>query len=270
VTTLALAIKKLAAAAPKVSSVIKTVTTSADVQRKLEVSEAQNNRDVGQVCLAICSALVAHALGREPNAPELAAFLDEAVGDPAFPARAHRLLGEAYKAASWRRRAFLASMLYGLSFRSLPDDERDRVDMAIERMMPGDVELLIRIDEGRKRVPRSPIPTMPVGPSNVFALISGRELRLSVTDHWIGDAAWEEALEDENSRADRVALTALEALGCVHIGESRSSSPSWNEHSLTITTVGELVIRAIEEVRPGLDAPDLSRHSRTDETRPAS
>lgn len=249
----------------KLVGVVREVERPAWLATRLRESGDQVNQDMIQMSFAVSRAFVAHALGHEPSSEEVDAFIAAAAGDAAFPARAHRLLGELKKASSARRRAFLAAALYGLQFSKLPDDERDRVDMAIERMMPGDVELLVRIDEGRKRPPRSPIPALQVGPSNVFALISGSELRISVTDHWKGDGLTEEVLRDETSRADLVALSALQSLGCVRLGERHSTidfsasggefySSSWIEYPLTITAVGELVIRAIEEMRPGLDA----------------
>jgi hypothetical protein len=140
--------------------------------------------------------------------------------------------------------------------------------MAIERMMPGDLELLTRIDEGRKRPPRLPIhPSIPVRPSKVFALINGGQLRLSVTDDWRSVVRTEDVIQDETSRADLVALAALQSLGCVRLGEREptidfgsavdlgSGATTWIDYPVMITPVGELVIQAIEEMRPGLEWP---------------
>ena len=264
-TELALVIKAIGTGR-KLVPVLREIDRPGWVAERLRASAEQVNQDMIQMTFAVCREFVAQALGRDPSSEDVDAFIASAAGDPTFPARAHRLLGELKKASSGRRRRFLASALYGLQFSKLPDDERDRVDMAIERMMPGDVELLVRIDEGRKRPPRKPIPEVPVGPSNVFALISGSEFRLSVTDHWQGDGLTEEFLHDETSRADLVALAALQSLGCVRLGERHSTidfssavdlgtdAATWIEHPVMITAVGELVIRAIEEMRPGLEA----------------
>jgi hypothetical protein len=70
---------------------------------RLKASVDQVNQDMTQVTFAICRAFVAHALGRDPSADEVDAFIASATGDPAFPARAHRLLGELRKDGStWR------------------------------------------------------------------------------------------------------------------------------------------------------------------------
>jgi len=261
VTTLALAIHKLLGAAPKVGSAIKAATSSRDLQERLEAAEAQNNRDVGQVCLAICRALVADGLGREPNGPEVTAFFEAAIGDPTFPARAHLFIGQMKKAASARRRAFLASMLFGLSFRSLPDDERDRVDMAVERMMPADVDLLVLIaikDEEATRDRPSETLRYHFGTSFVGALLKDIELRLVTSDDIEDGRFTDEVTEADRFRADRGAFASLVSLGCLDLGESKVLLGEWRAHQLAITPLGRLVIRAIEEVRPGLDTPDPS------------
>ncbi len=205
----------------KLMGVLREIERPGWLEERLRTSVEQVHQDMLQVTFAVCREFVAQALGRDPSSDDVDAFIASATGDPTFPARAHRLLGELKKAGSQRRRAFLASALYGLQFSKLPDDERDRVDMAIERMMPGDVELLVRIDEGRKRLPRKPLPEVTAQLSNVFALISGNALRLNATDHWDGDGLKDEVLLDKSYLADRVALAALESLGCVHVGESR-------------------------------------------------
>ncbi len=256
-TTLALAIKKLAATAPKLTSAIKTVTTSPDIQKKLEAAEAQNNRDVGQVCLAVCRALVARALGEEPDAPLVGAFLDEAVGDPGFPARAHRLLGEARKTGSWRRRAFLASTLYGLSFRSLADDERDRVDMAVERMMPADAELLsliLRKDEEAERSLNPETVNYFFGQSNVAAFLFGARLRLATTADWKQGGFTDDVISEDRFLGDRQALASLVSLGCIDLGSSKATKGEWQIHQIVITPLGALVIRALDEVAAGIAA----------------
>jgi hypothetical protein len=95
--------------------------------------------------------------------------------------------------------------------------------------------------------------------------MSGGELRLSVTDHWDGEGLKEAVLHDDDARADMAALAALQSLGCVRLAERGAETDFgqnielgddatvWIEYPLRITALGELVIRAIEEMRPGLE-----------------
>jgi hypothetical protein len=144
-------------------------------------------------------------------------------------------------------------MLFGLSFDVLPDDDRDRVDMAVERMMPPDVELLMLIAE-KRNTPPTHDPLKTGGKSNVFALINQRDLRLAVSDYGKGDGFPPEVLDEDRFRADRAALASLEAVGCIDRREKHGQQGDWAVYDLTITEVGYMVIRAIEEVRPGFTA----------------
>ena len=107
-STLVTAVKALLAA-PRIA---KAIDQSPDLRAQFAASIEQVEREMNQVCFAVCKAIVAHAVDREPTDAEVNRLIQDASNDPAFPHRAYRLLGEARKAASWRRRAFLASMVY--------------------------------------------------------------------------------------------------------------------------------------------------------------
>ena len=181
----------------------------------------------------------------------------EALEHPNAPFRFHRLLGEARKSASRRRRRFLASVAFGLEFSTIPDDERDRVDMVVERLVPEDVLLLLQIDQ-RNRNSR---PADQVDGPHIFqgtqvaALVHGINVRVACTDdqndtehdYGFGDPVF----TDDRFVVDQAAFASLVSLGCLDIGESKASQMPWEIHRLMITQVGRLVIGAIEQVRAG-------------------
>jgi hypothetical protein len=261
VSTLALAIKAILSA-PRA---LKALDQSSDLQARFDAAMAQVGRDTTQVSFAIARAFVAHATGREPSSEEVTAFLDHAMGDPAFPHRAYRLLGEVRKAASWRRRVFLASVLYGLPFSPLPDDERDRVDMAVERMMPADADLLttIRDKDLAERADRTDAMNAIFGTSNCVVLLRSGELRIATAAEWnpSHQRSWspfsDEVTDDPRFSADRAALASLEALGCLELGPDVMRIRDWRVHQKTITALGNLVLRALDDVRPGFAAQQV-------------
>ncbi len=260
-STLVAEIRALFTGAGTAVRIAKSVDSSAALQARVDEVVQEVHREVGQVSYAFCKASVAHALGREPSDDEVGMFMTAAVNDAAFPNRAYRLLGEAKKSADQRRRKFLAAMVFGHSFRVLPDDERDRVDMVVERMIPADVELLMRIAETLDRPP-PPGPTgfegRVMGQGNVVAFVRETDLRLVTHEYWNdSDSKFlPEAETDPKLIADRSALTALLSLDCVVLGQMLLGGDI--EHhgylvkSIRPTSLGYLVVRAIDEVRPGL------------------
>jgi hypothetical protein len=255
VSTLAAEIRALVTGARTVVGVVKRVDSSTSLQARFDEAVQEVHREVGQVSYAFCKAIVAHALGHEPSDDEVGAFMTAAVNDQAFPHRAYRLLGEARRSADRRRRQFLAAMLFGLSFKVLPDDERDRVDMAVERMMPADAELLQLVAEKQK------LPTKNIrghfgsatGRCKVLALLREQEFRVATSnDHEEGGAFGDAVFAHDSYRADRVALSSLQALGCLDLDRGDASFGTWQIHVVTITSLGALVLRAIDEVRAGL------------------
>ncbi len=79
-------------------------------------------------------------------------------------------------------------MLFRLPFSALPDDHRDRVDMAVERMMPEDLELLTRISEMQAGPRRDPAENESLrylfGDCNVVSLTLGSTRRVATTMEW--------------------------------------------------------------------------------------
>jgi hypothetical protein len=139
--------EKFAGLVQKGAGLVRAAESNPAALARFEETSAEATRETLKDCYAAARALVALSLGREPSDPEVDAFFAEIADHPNASFRFHRLLGEARKSASRRRRRFLASVFYGLEFSAMPDDERDRVDLVAERMVPADVSLLMRINE---------------------------------------------------------------------------------------------------------------------------
>jgi hypothetical protein len=255
-TTVVAEIKALLAGARAAVGIIKRVDSSEALQARFDEAVQEVQREVGQICFAVCRALVADAIGRDPFADEVEEILSAAVNDPAFPNRAYRLLGEARKSASHRRRRFLAAMLFGLPFSKIPDDERDRIDMAVERMLPADADLLRLIvdkDRSARPSPEADGPYFFKG-TNVLAVIRGIEVRVGSTDDWGADDQFgDDVYTDARFCVDHGAFAALLSFGLIDVGGHLAAQGDWAIHRLTITLLGRVVMRAIEEVRPGFD-----------------
>jgi hypothetical protein len=242
------------------AKVAKRVDPTEKLRERLKDSAEEVNRELVQVSAAVCRALVAHAVGRTPSDSEVDDLMSAAIGDPSFPHRAYRLLGEAQKSASRRRRAFLASVAFGLPFVGFQDDRRDRVDMVVERLMPDDIELLRLIDE-KNRTASPPLTDEAqhiFGRSRVVALIQSLEVRVATTDGFTTEIGfYDETLSDDRRRVDHTAFGSLVTLGCLEIGQSKVRQADWEIRPLVITPLGELLLSAIEELRPGFSI-DLS------------
>lgn len=241
--------------AHKATRAAKLVDSSESLQARFDEAAADVHRQVGQVSYAVCRALVAHALGRHPSDEEVTVVMTNAVNDPAFPNRAFRLLGEARKAASHRRRAFLAAMLFGLPFVRVPDDDRDRIDMVVERIMTADVELLRLIAQKDHDAPRPSAEDAAYyfPDSNVVALTRGLDVRIATTlDQWEGGFS-DQAYSDDRYSVNHAAFASLLSLSCIEVGDMKATQGDWLTRCLAITPLGKLVIRAVEEVRPGFD-----------------
>jgi hypothetical protein len=128
-------------------------------------------------------------------------------------------------------------MVYGLSFKSLPDDERDRVDMAVERMIPADLELLQLVARW-------------LAAGGCTAYLKPNELRLVPA---FAESDFATAIRNPTFVADPGAFATLQMLGCIYC-DSNSAMPGWQILNVSTTALGELVLRAIDEVRPGLGA----------------
>ena len=266
-STVAAGLIKLLSSGEKVShlsqkgaGLIKAAESNPAALARFEETSAAATQEMLKDSYAAVKALVAHALDRDPSDPEVDAVMADAAEHPNAPFRFHRLLGEARKSASRRRRRFLASIFFGLQFREMPDDERDRVDMVVERMVPGDVDLLMRIDQlnrtarpfekenGRYHFHRT----------RVTALIDGINVLIATTDDYRSPTAEdrssgfrEEVFSESVFRPDQSAFGSLVALGCIEAAQSQTVQGEWKLHALIITQLGSLVIQSIEDVGPG-------------------
>jgi hypothetical protein len=255
-TTVVAEIKTVVSATRTAVAIVKKVDSSEALQKRFDESVQEVHRGIGQVSYAVSRALVAHALGRDPSHEEVNRFLEAAVNEASFPNRAFRLLGEARKSASRRRRAFLAAMLFGLPFSKLPDDERDRVDMVVERIMPVDIELLVLIaDKDRTAKPLAPPKERYFFTGmNMVALTRGIEVRLVTARDYENRGFADQVEAAEVARpVDHAAFSSLQSLGCVEVAESTAAQGDWRAHTLVIAPLGRLMIQAIEELRPGFE-----------------
>jgi len=192
--------------------------------------------DMLRVSFAVIQSVVAAKLGATPDAASVAEFLQAAVENPAFPARAARLFQEGAKTPSAERREMLARALFGIPATT---PERDRIDAAIERLFPDDVALL-----------------------KEFVLLSRR---------WEGRSMYLKALlcdgilyafprtdsADGSESADRVLcpewpLYALEAVGCVSFGmwsanRTLGKEKNYRAADIRIMPLGRAVIGALEQ-----------------------
>jgi hypothetical protein len=129
----------------------------------------------------------------------------------------------------------------------MPDDERDRVDMVVEKMMPEDADLLARIANEQRPFGRIP---------SVFALRGIGELRIATSS---SNEFADEALSEARFLADPVTLASLASLTCLDLAQSEATimrggfagGVPFAIHRLTITSLGDLVLQALDDVRAG-------------------
>jgi len=246
--------EKFAQLARKGADLVRGAESNSAALARFEETSAAATRETLKECHAALRALVAHALDREPSDAEVDAVFAAVAEHPNAPFRFHRLLGEARKSASRRRRRFLASVFFGLPFSKLPDDDRDRVDMAVERMTVADVEFLAMVQAKR----RTPEEHKVDGKSYIFgddgigAVIRGSELRIATPNEWTLDGFVPGFFEDPRFIGDRAALASLVSVGCLDLGEAVTHLGNKEKaNPLRILPLGHMVIRAIEEVGPG-------------------
>lgn len=204
----------------------------------------QVNREMTQVCFAVVRALVAHQLGRETNNEEVGAVHEAAIGDPTWPARAYRLFGEGKKSPSKRRRHFLAAVLFGLPFTTMSSDDRDRVDMLAERLVPEDIELLGRIaaietQDERRFILYAHLDDV----KDVVKIVGVREGNRNAFVSFVPSGP---------------AFKTLESQGCLYRSTGFSSEVTIDGDSATgihveITPLGRLLLKALADIRAGLD-----------------
>ena len=226
------------------------------LQDQLDEAERRLNANVGQVAYAVCKALVAVALDRPPSHDEVDAYMAGAVNDPTFPARAHRLLGEARKTASERRRHILAAVLFGRSFEATPEADRERVDMLVERLTSEDIALLGTINSLWQRQPDG-------HPQSACLAAYWQGLRL-LRFPTPGTERLTSAMLDATPITSRTAFAALQSAGCIDVRNGFSSEGfsvdgiGMTAGEVDMTSLGVLLLDALEAVRAGIEAPQTT------------
>jgi hypothetical protein len=251
---------KFAHLTKKGAELIRTAESSPSALARFDETSAAATAEMLKDSYAAVKALVAQALDRDPSHAEVDAVFAEVADHPNAPFRFHRLFGEARKSASRRRRRFLASVLFGLEFSKIPDDDRDRVDMAAERMTVADVEFLARVSAMRRRSETHRYgdgKSFIFGPDGIGALIDGTTLRIVTPDDWQGDGFASDVFEDARFIGDRAALASLVSLGCLDLRDAvLNAAETGKVYDLRILPLGDLLLRALEEIRVGFAAAE--------------
>jgi hypothetical protein len=198
-------------------------------------------------------ALLAFQLKRDPTGPEILGLMEEAGKTGAFPARAVRQLEEVRRAPTEERRQMLAAVLYGLPFTDVTDDERDRVDMLVVRLMPRDVDLLNKIDRlnrvdamWKREVATDPEPRCLALHWEGLRLIQYPPDRFGhLTEDYVKKAPTEST----------TAFTTLQSAGCIEMEDGFSTDIVINgvgvySGTVTVTPLGALLLRALRDVCP--------------------
>jgi hypothetical protein len=194
-------------------------------------------------------ALLAFHLKRDPTGSEIQTLMEEAGKSQGFPARAVRLLEEARRAPTEGRRRMLASVLYGLPFTDATEEERDRVDMLVERLTPQDVDLLNRISGLWKSL--SP---QDANPHCLAVDWSGlRMIRYPLP----GDARLTRQVVENTPVESGAAFATLQSAGCIEVpgGMSADDEPIIEGAGVysglvQVTPLGKLLLKALRDVCP--------------------
>lgn len=249
--------------APHALKLVRIADGSNESAAKLEMVAAQVDAEMRQVTYAVCRALVADAMGRGVNDQDVEEFLQAAIGSPGFPARAHRLLSEAKKSAAHRRRVFLTSILFGLPFCKIANDDRDRVDMVAERITADDLQLLADISRFEDVPPRDPVGSaFTVTYRGTFAAYIDGALKVGPGDPLSGNVVGPSREGAVPVEVNPLSFSALGHLGLIElrdIGQTVAvSADSHFDHlqSVLITPLGRLLLKALHEVRAGMDVPE--------------
>lgn len=254
------AVGKGVAVASKVIGALRAINTSPLDEQIRSAGKHEFDRMI-VVAYATARALIARELGREPTDQEVDSFLDAAGQGPSFAPRVYRLFSEGMRSSSQRRRRFLCSVLFGLQFTKIPEDELDRVDLAVERMLPGDAIFLMRIADIHQ-TPANPdasfLGGVPYGEARptkceAIAIQSPTDLRIVTSNEYSPQMNLERTTTDARFAFSATELSSLESLGCVHRSESEASNGTYAFHILDVTPLGELVLRALKEVRAGCE-----------------
>lgn len=231
-------------------ALLKSLDPAQQIKQQLDAAMTEADRELGQVSYAVVKALIASILGTTPDGPAVDAFMREVFNSPSGPSRAFRLLGEARKTASATRKRMLAAVFFGLPFTAIQAEDRDRVDMLVERLVPADVELLSAIallDQGKGAQGGRP---------GCFVLTHGSRYLVG-TSFLYAENHRDDDLKGVPS-LDGPAFASLVAHGCISLPSSWSEEVTFNGVSATaefveITPLGRLLRQALEDVRAGFD-----------------
>jgi hypothetical protein len=229
-------------------AVAKFVDRSPAIERSLKESRDASVEATAVAAHAASIGLAAVLTKVTPTQEVVERLVEAAHSGPGAPFRVWRLLGETAKSASYERRVFLASFFYALPFTTAREDERNRIDMLVERLMPEDVSLLKRIADLVAQVP---------DPHHAGHFISNYPIKAETPK---GVLIVSSQHRNEGFLADPVALTSLIMHGCVS-----DSDGFWGETvaaggadasgtMLAVTPLGQLLARAFEDVRPVVEA----------------
>jgi hypothetical protein len=252
------AVKALVSMARLPKKIVESIEApSPEMQEKVERTLRQALVETMTVSTIVCRGLLAERMGVEPTSEQLRDFMSKMADDPRFAHRAYRLFGEAQKSSDRRRRVFLASVLYGLADSKMPEDDRDRVDMAVERMTVPDVQFLAVIEAKRANPDFQEREGMAYlfGTDGLGAVITGTSLRIATPNEWTtgsNSGLVEGFFEDPRFEGDRAALASLVSVGCLDIGDAVVTVGDRGKiYHLRMLPLANLVLQALHEVRPG-------------------
>jgi hypothetical protein len=125
-----------------VKEAVGAITKKLDVNSQLKAGYGDAINDMCVTAYSFVRSLTAARLGVAPRSvteAQIERFLEELATSPGFGARFARLFTEGIKSPTEARRQMLARVLFATN---QDEDERDRVDLAIERLVPSDIECL--------------------------------------------------------------------------------------------------------------------------------
>lgn len=226
--------------------------TSETMARQLNAAYEKTDQDMGRSAYNAARALLAAGLRRYPEDAEVLGLMAEAAESPGFAARAVRLLEAARRSPSEKRREMLAAVLCGLPFSSVSEDDRDRVDMLVKRLMPSDITLLDSIQKFEAEKNDFKVRWK----NGVYAVRMGGELRVVPGSRVPEDTFSEDLFAIPGLPRDRIGLVTLETLGLIELdsGNSRGpfpiAMPINMVNGVSTTPLAEMLLAALRAVSP--------------------
>jgi len=144
----------------------------------------------------------------------------------------------------------LASILFGMPFTNSSEDDRDRVDMLAERLIPEDIRILRRLTELQQ--------TAADGHSysrRVYQLKCDDTIRF-VTDDDIAGGRFHVSDLRALEGVSPPALKTLRSIGCLNIIGQHPvfyGSSEITIEELAVTSLGVLLMDSLRDVQAGLD-----------------